>query len=571
MLVGLSTLVIALLAVWLIIRVTRHPGADARDPAAMVRRLFLYGLLYATVILTAQGVIELTRELIESDRRSNTALARAMSFLIVGLPVTALLGRYIDRRLASGWEERGALAWTVYLNAVLATSVFGLLIEGQAFLHEALSSGDERTFETSNFVAAAVWGGVWAGHWFGPRRRHGILGDLHLAIGTIAGLVPLAVGLGGMGYLAADALYDAVTDDPSPAQTDPGLAFFVALAAVGGATWAWYWLNHYRRSRRTETWYVTVLPIGALAGFVATIVGVAAAVDSVGVWFLGNPDAATAVRHFDSLPVLAGVVVTGLACWLYHRWELGPDPDRGMAIRIHDYLLALASLVATVVGVATLLVAVFDDGPGSVVNVAIAGATMVAVAGPVWAWFWSRIERNVRADPPGETNSPVRRVYLFTLFGVGGLLVLVSAVAVLFTTIEDVLDGSLSRQTLHDDRVGLAILATVTAAAWYHYRVYRSERPGAGRPAAPPEPIEPDLPGRRVVLVAADHPGLARHLAETSGASVVHWHRTDHQEGPIDIVDLDRQLTDRADDDVLVILGADGPIVIPFVDELARR
>ncbi|MDH3299430.1 MAG: DUF5671 domain-containing protein [Acidimicrobiia bacterium] len=567
MLVGLSTIVIALLAAWLVVRVARDPGPEGRDPAATVRRLFLYGLLYTTVILAAQGVIELTGELIESDRRSNTALAQAMSFLIIGLPVAGLLGRSIDRRLAARPEERMALAWTVYLNAILATAVVGFVIEGHAVLHAALSSDSERSFQISNIVAAVVWGGVWAGHWFGLRRRHGILGDLHLAIGTIVGLVPMVVGLGGVTYIGADILYDAVTDNPDTSQAEPGFGYFAALAVAGAVVWAWYWLNNYRRSPRTEIWYVTVVPVGALAGFVATIVGVAAAINDVGVWFLGNPDAATAVRHFDSIPALVGVVAAGAPCWLYHRWELGPDPDRGMAIRVYDYLLAFAALVASVVGITMLLVAVFDDGPGSVANTVVGGATTVAVAGPVWVWFWSRIGATVRADPGRETNSPVRRVYLFTLFGVGGLLVLISALALLFTTIEDVLDGTLSRRTLHDDRIGLAILLTVTGVAWYHYRIYRADRKTGERPP-PTKPPEKAVHDRRVVLVASNHSRLARHLAETSGASVVHWHRTDHEEGPVDVVDLDRQLIDRADEDLLVILGADGPIVIPFVDDI---
>ena len=570
--VGLSTLVIALLAGWLILRVTRGDGGGDRDPAAMIRRLFLYGILYATVILAAQGVIELTRELIDSDRRSNTVLARAMSFLIVGLPVAGLLGRYVDRRLGSGPEERRALAWTVYLNAVLATALFGFLLEAHAVLHGVFSSSSDRTVELSDLVAAAVWASVWAGHWFGWRARHGISTDLHLAIGTIIGLVPLAAGLAGVVYIGVDETYIAATNDPEPARGDPSLSYFVALAVVGAVIWAWYWLINYRQARRTEIWYVTVVPVGALAGFVATIVGLATAINVAAVWFVGDPDETTAVRHFDTMPVLAGVVAAGAACWLYHRWELGPDPDRGPAVQIYDYLLALASLIASVVGVAMLLVAVFDDGSGPVANLAVAGATTALVAGPVWAWFWSRIGRSLRSDPAREVNSPVRRVYLFTLFGVGGFLVLVGTLAVLFTTIEDVLDGSLSRQTLHDNRVGLAILLTVTGMAWYHYRVYRAERPTVEQRAAgrvTPEPAEPQPVDRRVVLVAANHSRLARHLATTSGASVVHWHRTDHEEGPVNIDDLDRQLAGQADNDVLVILGSEGPMVIPFVSDEA--
>ncbi len=565
MLVGLSTFVFAILAGWMVLRMARSPDEGDRDPATMVRRLFLYGLLYAAVVLVAQGVIESSREILEAEQRSNTALARALSFLIVGLPVTALLGRYVDRRLAASSGERRALAWTVYLNAVLATALLGFVLEGHATLHGAFAtSAVDREFEPSHLVAAVVWGGLWVTHWFGLKRRHGAIGDLHLAIGTIVGLVPLAVGFGGITRIGAEEIYDAATNDPETARTEPTFAYLLALFVVGAVVWAWYWLGNYRKAQRTDVWYVTVVPVGALAGFVATIVGLTMAINTVAVWYVGEPDTATAVRHFDSLPVLAGLVVAGLVCWLYHRWELGPDPERGPAIQVYDYLLAFAALVASVVGVAMLLVALFDSGPGSMVNVAVGGATMVVVAGPVWTLFWTRIGRSIRVEPARETASPVRRVYLFTLFGVGGLMVLISSLAVLFTTIEDALDGSLSRQTIHDDRVGLAVLLTVTGVAWYHFQVYRAERPDVER-AIRDRSGEPTF-RRRVFLVSAGDADLACHLTDVSGMPVVHWQRTDHvATGPVDIDDLDRRLADQSSDDVLVLLGPDGPTVIPFV------
>ncbi len=562
--VGLTTFLLALLAGWVILRVTGKSGTEVRDPATVVRRLFLYGLLYATVVLAAQGVIELARELTDGDGRSNTALARAISFLILGIPITGLLGRYIDRRLAGSGDERRSLAWTIYLNAILATALFGLLIEGHAVLHALLAPPAEREFDAANLVAAAVWGAVWAAHWFGFRRRHGISGDLHLAIGTVIGLVPLVIGVGGMIYIGADELYNAVTNDPLTAREEPTMAYLSALAVVGAAVWAWYWWRHYRRAERTEIWYVTVVPVGALAGFVASIVGLAIAVGIAGVWFLGRPEAATAVRHFESLPVLSGVVAAGLLCWLYHRWELGPDPSRGVAIQVYHYLLAFAALVASVVGVAMLLVALFHHGPGSVANSAVYGATTVLVAGPVWAWFWARISSWVSTDASRHQDWPVRRVYLFALFGLGGLMVLISGLAVLFTTIEDALDGTLSRQTLHDDRVGLAILLTVTGVAWYHFQVYRAER--VDDEPGPPDTRHRVSPQRRVILVSADHAELARHLADVSGAPVVHWQRTDEIDGPIDVGDLDQRVDDERHSSVLVVVGEDGPTVIPFVD-----
>ncbi len=562
-----SILIVALI-VWLILRLTGLVGGDGdgdrTDPAATIRRVFLYGLLLLSVFLIVQGAGMLTTELVEANRRSNAMLAQAISFLVVGIPATLLLGWFVDRRLREQAEERRALTWTLYLNAALATAVVGFLLEGRLFLTEALRPSAARSFEAAALVTAVLWMMVWAVNWFVLKERHGITGDVHLAAGTIAGLISLVVGFGGLVRVGTDELYNALTDDPITARPGGPAAGWVAMVVLGGLVWGWYWVANFRAGPRTEVWYVTVVPVGALAGFVATIVGLAIAANRVAVWYLGDPDQLEAVRYFDDAPVAAGVVAAGLVAWLYHRDELGSDPNRGIAVQAYDYLLAMASLVTAVIGTTMLLVAAFDDNPGPVVNTVIAGVTMVAIGGPIWAWFWSEIERH-RAESATEMGSPVRRVHLFSLFGVGGVTVLISGLIALMTTIEDALDGNLSRRTLHDARVALALLITVTGVAWYHFMVYRRERTESAEVLPPPSDM-PHHP-RRIVLVSADGDELATGLSTLSGAPVIHWHRTDGV--PSDLVradDLEPLVVDHADEDVLIVLEGGTPTVIPFVD-----
>ena len=161
----------------------------------------------------------------------------------------------------------------------------------------------------------------------------------------------------------------------------------------------------------------------------------------------------------------------------------------------------MGSLVTAAVGLVVLLSALLADGRASRANQIIAGLTLVATGGPVWAWFWAAIGRHLRVDRAGELDSPLRRTYLFSVFGIGGVATMVGLLTALTTAFEDTLDGQLSRRTLHDARIGIATVVAVTGVAWYHYRVHRAERPARRGPppgdrdgaAQPPPPTGPPI------------------------------------------------------------------------------
>ena len=504
-LVSLIPLALIVLVGWAIVRAVGRAGpARPSDPATIVRQLFVHGLLFAGVLVVTQGAIELIGELAEpGDDRSTATMARALAFLVVGIPLLAALARSVDRRLRIDDDEHRSMAWTVYLNAVLLVGLFGAMIEAQSVLQGAMASPAERSFEGARLATFVVWALVWSAHWFHFRRRYRPIGDLDLAIGTVVGLAPLALGVGGLVSVATHELYAAAVDDPGLGD-GPSFDDWAATAIVGAAVWSWYWLVRFRRSARTEAWYTTVVPIAALGGFVATIVGLASAGYLVVVWLVGDPDATTAARHFDDVPVLAGVVGAGGATLWYHRSLLGPATERNTPIRAYDHVLALAALVAGVAGLTVLLSAVLADPSSPAANTLIAGATLTAVGGPTWWRVWARIERYANSDRPevraAELSSPLRRVYLVLVFGLGATVVVVALLTVLTVVFEDLLDGTVSRSTLDDGRIGIGLVLSVAGAAWYHYRIHRRDRsrgqarqasPTPRRAAAPTPPPEP--------------------------------------------------------------------------------
>ena len=561
---------VILLLGWAVARaVSGRDRTQHGDPAVSIRRFFLYGLLFVSLIVATQGLTDLFQEVLEpTARRSNADLARSLSFTIVGIPAAVLLVRHVDRRLRADEGERNSVAWMVYLVAMLATSCIVTMVNVHVWI-EAILVGENRTFGGStfdgdSFSAALLWGGLWAGHWFGMRRRHGVPGDLDLATGTVLGMAAGAVGVGGVIWVAADEFYNALADDPVTYREGPTLAAWIATAVVGGVVWWFYWMSNYRTAPRTQLWYVTVVPIGALTGFVTFVTMLATIINIAAVWLFGEPSSTEALRHFDLVPSAFAALLVGAASWLYHRSLLSGEQTRNDVIRSYDYLVSAAALVTSVIGATFVLTTVFA-GPGSdVANPIIAGVTMLFVGGPLWALFWSRIQGYVEANQEEELQSPLRRVYVFAIFGISGLTAIISLLVVLSATIEAALDGVFSSETLHDNRVGIALLIAVSGVVWYHFKVFSAERHLYVAP--PPPPPGPEDRHRQLIVVTSLEADLPPGIDDLPGVSVVHWHQAgDTEQVEADLDTMPTFIAERSDyNDLLIVCNETGASLVPL-------
>jgi hypothetical protein len=551
---------------WLIYRAATGERQGVEDPAVSVRRVIVYGLLFVTLMLATVGLVELARAL-SNNTRSNSDLAQALALAIVGVPAFMGFLFLSDRKLKQSSDERDAASWTVYLNLALLVTLIAATVQLHTFADRALGqdAGSER-FDTAALMAGLVWSAAWAFHWFGLRRRHGILGDFHLAIGTITGLITLAVGLAGVMYVGAYELYTSITDDPSISRGGPRIGSWAATALVGGGIWTWYWVANFRAAERTETWHITVVPIGSLAGFVAAVAMTATQLRTVAVWYFGDPIETAAARHFNLLPATSAVLAIGLGSWLYHRAELVRGANsppgthsRNNPQRLYEYLLAGAALVVLVIGIVLVLASVLAIGATDRTNPAITGIVMVVVGTVTWAWHWVAIRRAVVVDRPTEIGSPIRKVYLFALFGSAAVATLVSFIAILTNSLEDVLNSNLSLSTLHDNRYSLAVILAVAEVAWFHFRLYQTERGEDQHNAATATVVRSDI--RHHLVLVTSEPLDALELGTMLNADVELWHR-DAASARLDIESLRREIAQESSPDLLVVVGSSGFDVI---------
>lgn len=565
------------LIAWAIVRLLGLRGHDDEadaDRSTSVRRLFLYGIMFVTLILSAIGATMIGRTILTSgwsgDERS--ALALGLSLALVAGPAYGFLLRFARGRLRADGSERTSMAWVGYLNAALATSLIVAAVMIDRFLAGAFGVDD---FEWRSIAPAVVWVAVWSLHWFWLRPVHGLPGDLHLAVGSVTGLVTLLIGVGGLADVVGDRVFTSVVERPPAGYESPDVVASLIAVGIGAALWGWHWLRFFWKAERTSLWHGYTLLIGTLGGLAVSVVSGATIAYWTAVWLLGDPRMRLPSEHFEHVPVTVGFLVAGMAAWQYHRVVLQTRRpiERSETLRAYDYLVAACGLSATVIGSTLALIALFEslaaeitEGRADVANRLILAVVLVAIGLPLWWQLWSRIRGHLAADPAAEIWSPSRRLYLIVLFGVGGLTALISLIVVLFVVLDDLLDATFGGDTLETGRVGLALLVTVTGVAWYHLGVFRADRVIGEQLAPTPQP--PTSQPTRVVLITPreGESELRRALTTTPALVVETWVRDDDMAmPPIDTDELVDRIIEEAGHDVAVVVGPAGADVIPYV------
>jgi hypothetical protein len=284
-------------------------------------------------------------------------------------------------------------------------------------------------------------------------------------------------------------------------------------------------------------------------------------------WFLGDPVTASRAAQFDVLPPLIGAGLIGLGLFIYHRAVLA---EKAAAVRpeirrVYEYIIAAVGLLGLASGLTVLLVALLQQlVPGSdlvagesALNTLLGAITILAVGGPLWWWFWSRIQRVRFADAPAELRSRTRRIYLGLLFGVGGVTALISLVVGVFAILEDIFDGRFGGDTIADAAPAIALVLTTGALAGYHWLAFKEDR--ADMPAALSSPL------REVILLGVINAGsLASRLAAEFDIRVTRWDRLDMPGGRVDATELVGTLEASMFERVMVIAWEGGHRVIPF-------
>jgi hypothetical protein len=254
-------------------------------------------------------------------------------------------------------------------------------------------------------------------------------------------------------------------------------------------------------------------------------------------------------------------VVSGVIVWVYHRSVIAGATERTEVDRMYDYIVAGISGIAAAVGLSIVVVAGIEAMTSSkllvgseAINTLLAAATLIVVGGSVWLAFWRRIQGVAGADH-GEFASISRRIYLYLLFGVGGVSAIVSLLIAVYMMFNDTIAGTLSSSTLRDARYAVGVLVSTAIIAAYHWTVFRHER-GVE--------VRRFVQSKSVVLVGQRNREAIREIAERSGAKVTTWKRTDNTDVAWDIDAVVNLIAMSSSQELLVIADPSGAFAIPI-------
>ncbi|MCX6500673.1 MAG: DUF5671 domain-containing protein [Arthrobacter sp.] len=503
-------------------KVAAGPGAVPAQ--AKVRRLVVFVLLFALVVIAANGLSGLLERLLRSGQvlagEGVAGLALSLAFTLIGGPLAALLWWLVWRRLDEE-AERAAPSWGLYVAAVYTMS---LVISATSLLAMVASLiADNNPEWRSPLSVGLVWALVWVWHrwmWRHPARGPLQLATVPAVIGTYFGL---ALGMGAA-VLALGGLFDVAlrgsleltsTDNPwwRPVLRD------LVLAAGGASLWWWHWLRGGARRLRGGFADVGVIVVGVLAPGLLALGGAGSVLFVLLRMVFDRQDPLLAL--LEPLGVGIAAAAVGALVWRYNRAAAASRAERtrqaGMLVTSGVALAAAASGVGVVVN-AALSIAVSPLAGGNARTLLLGGISSLAVGGCVWWLAWRPAEQHRRLAAGAG-----RRVYLVAVFGLSAVVALVALLVVGYRLFEfflaDVTGGSLVDRI----RAPLGLLVATGLAAGYHLAVWRQDR--TRQAAAGPGPKRTI---GHVILVAGDDPEpLRRIIEELTGAGVTVWNRAE--------------------------------------------
>lgn len=492
-----------------------HPPAPVGRAQSVVRRILVFVILFALVVVAANGLSGLLERALDSARviaSDDAGLALWLAFTLIGVPLAAALWWWERRRLVADSAERASLVWALYVTAMSFTS---LIVATTALGRTAVEAIDG-DWRPSGLAAAAVWLGVWI--WHRHMRRSAAtaptrLVDLPIGLGAVFGLVVAAYSaIAVVSGLITQALAGLTVQlVASPDWIVPTLQSLV-WCALGALVWWWHWIREGARGARGGfAGVLLVAVIGAAAGITLFAIGT--------VLFLLLRllfDAAPVAEILSSLDVAVAAALIGGIVWAYHAQVLMSRSEQtrraGRLVVSAIALIGAASGFGVVVNalLATLGGALVDEDPRTLL---LGGVSALLVGATVWVIAW----RPARAVDADEAADPARRVYLVVVFGASAVVAIVTLLIIGYRVFEFALDAGGSDALVERIRAPLGLLSATALVFAYHFAIWRRDRVLA------PASARRQAVGKVVLVSAGDVRALTEAIRAETGAGVSLW------------------------------------------------
>ena len=572
-----------------VIAIARLSSPSGDPGIGTTRRIFLYGLSFVSLMLTASGLTLIVDSLLEGLLGSNIttggsgSLAFGLAATLIGFPTWALLWRAAQRTVERHPVEAGTLSRKIYAYLVLAVAVG---VVGQSAILIVGSILDLRNFEASGLAMPLVWAGVWIFHWRiekaegQPSLAATAIRHIYVYAASIYGLALLAGGTAALVGSLFSAAYDALVANVVIADEGGILArvsFNASTLLIGAGLWWSHWGRISRADAGSDIRQAVVYVVGIFGGTVASVTALSAILVTLISWPLDPSQAGRqAAAHFDSIPTSIAVLLVTVTIAAYYTAvglsEAEGVPERSArAQRAYRYLSAAVGL-GTLWAALTLLIAIFlglvvPSAQGSLTGERWWGLplsisiTLLLVGAVLWTRHWPRIQAAAQVDTDART-SLARRAYLFAAFGLAVLATLGSLSALLFMVFEAALDGTLSTAVLDGGKWPFGVVLTAGIVSVYHWLVLREDARAA------PAQVPPRLKKQVSALAADSGADILSELEEALELKITRRRRADDPGAPSltadQLASLAEQITAAPGSEVVLVIDNDGVRAIPL-------
>ena len=550
----------------LVIRKVSKRATSSSNTAQPVRLFFQYALAFGLFMIVTVGLAGLLSRALDVSNIVNadqSSLASNLAFVVVGGPLLAGITIWLRNSLRENPSEGHGLIPTFFATLAAIVSLLVFLSSAIAALHNVIS-GDEVLGSTLG--RTIVWGTALIlvlkiSNSVIPKNDFRIqyfVGSFITALAALIGLVQVLGGVLAL-LLSQQTFFD--TQKLALVSPDNPIGIGLGTLVMSGALWVYYWIKNANTNKSDTLWLAYVLIAGVGGTLVIAITSLSISLYQVLVWFVGEPTSQNAGEHFASIPQSLATAFAGFLFWWYHKSLLPNESERTDVQRTYEYLVSAISLIASAIGISIVIVALIESltsqvqlaGAGAI-NTLLGAGTVIVVAGPVWWHFWSRIQSIARVESNAELSSPVRRVYLFLLFGVGGIVAIVSLITIVVQLFDGILSSNLGANTFSEMRFAIGILISTGIVAGYHWEIYRHEKSVE---------VSFATTATNVLLVGPNSPELIQKLKAATGAKVSFLQRADASELVWPTEHVIELVAQSKEHDLLILLEATGVKVVP--------
>lgn len=482
-----------------------------------IRRLYFYAVAFVSFELVLWGTIGLLRSILEralelsSDAGlrnavSTNALAQSLALVLVGVPIFLAHWIWVQRAAARDPEEHSATLRAVFLYGMLLATLLPVAQNTLALLNRSIIDaarenisramlGGNQIFTDNlvaivlNTVAAVYFYRILRRDWetlddlenfANVRRLYRFIWVTYALALTVAGVQQMIRYIfffpsGGLGIFGRAMFLNALS-----------------LLLVGAPLWFYTWQLSLSAldepGERESSLRLGFLYLLSLISAVTVLAATGVLLDILLVQALGGGRPTN--EFIQNLGGALAVAIPFGALWAYYgrafRLAIADqaDPGRRAALsRLYNYPLALLGLVATFIGVTTLLTYVIDSSlaslqiAGTFTSRLAAGLATLAVGLPMWLAYWRPMQAEAHAggDEGGHARrSLVRRVYLYVVIFAAVIGGMSSAVWFVFQLINAMLGGA-PRDFATELLTALQLLILFVAVLAYHLVVLRRD------------------------------------------------------------------------------------------------